>query len=89
MKTFLKLVAITATAEVVLFEVAWLVVNYSSHVKEIELCMIYAFGILTTLGMGCMAINPESKLGKFLFSLLFVGIYCMIQSLVIFAMLHR
>ena len=88
MKTFLKLVAITATAEVVLFGVAWLVVNYSSHVKEIELCMIYAFGILTTLGMGCMATNPESKLGKFLFSLLFVGIYCMIQSLVIFAMLH-
>lgn len=88
MKTFLKLVAITATAEVVLFGVAWLVVNYSSHVKEIELCMIYAFGILTTLGMGCMATNPESKLGKFLFSLLFVGIYCMIQSLVIFTMLH-
>lgn len=88
MKTFLKLVAITATAEVVLFGVAWLVVNYSSHVKEIELCMIYAFGILTTLGMGCMATNPESKLGKFLFSLLFIGIYCMIQSLVIFAMLH-
>ena len=88
MKTFLKLVAITATAEVVLFGVAWLVVNYSSHVKEIELCMIYAFGILTTLGIGCMATNPESKLGKFLFSLLFVGIYCMIQSLVIFAMLH-
>ena len=88
MKTFLKLVAITATTEVVLFGVAWLVVNYSSHVKEIELCMIYAFGILTTLGMGCMATNPESKLGKFLFSLLFVGIYCMIQSLVIFAMLH-
>ena len=88
MKTFLKLVAITATAEVVLFGVAWLVVNYSSHVKEIELCMIYAFGILTTLGMGCMATNPESKLGKFLFSLLFVGIYCMIQSLVIFVMLH-
>ena len=88
MKAFLKLVAITATAEVVLFGVAWLVVNYSSHVKEIELCMIYAFGILTTLGMGCMATNPESKLGKFLFSLLFVGIYCMIQSLVIFAMLH-
>ena len=88
MKTFLKLVAITATAEAVLFGVAWLVVNYSSHVKEIELCMIYAFGILTTLGMGCMATNPESKLGKFLFSLLFVGIYCMIQSLVIFAMLH-
>ena len=88
MKTFLKLVAITATAEVVLFGVAWLVVNYSSHVKEIELCMIYAFGILTSLGMGCMATNPESKLGKFLFSLLFVGIYCMIQSLVIFAMLH-
>lgn len=51
MKTFLKLVAITATAEVILFGVAWLVVNYSSHVKEIELCMIYAFGILTTLGM--------------------------------------
>ena len=88
MKTFLKIVVITATAEVVLFEVAWLVVNYSSHVKEIKLCMIYAFGILTTLGMGCMATNPESKLGKFLFSLLFVGIYCMIQSLVIFAMLH-
>lgn len=88
MKTFLKLVAITATAEVVLFGVAWLVVNYSSHVKEIELCMIYAFGILTTLGMGCMTTNPESKLGKFLFSLLFVGIYCMIQSLVIFAILH-
>lgn len=88
MKTFLKLVAITATAEVVLFGVAWLVVNYSSHVKEIELCMIYAFGILTTLGMSCMATNPESKLGKLLFSLLFVGIYCMIQSLVIFAMLH-
>ena len=88
MKTFLKLIAITATAEVVLFGVAWLVVNYSSHVKEIELCMIYAFGILTSLGMGCMATNPESKLGKFLFSLLFVGIYCMIQSLVIFAMLH-
>ena len=88
MKTFLKLVAITATAEVVLFGVAWLVVNYSSHVKEVELCMIYAFGILTTLGMGCMVTNPESKLGKFLFSLLFVGIYCMIQSLVIFAMLH-
>ena len=88
MKTFLKLVVITATTEVVLFGVAWLVVNYSSHVKAIELCMIYAFGILTTLGMGCMATNPKSKLGKFLFSLLFVGIYCMIQSLVIFAMLH-
>ena len=88
MKTFLKLVAIIATAEVVLSGVAWLVVNYSSHVKEIELCMIYGCGILTTLGMGCMATNPESKLGKSLFILLFVGIHCMIQSLVIFAMLH-
>lgn len=88
MKTFLKLAFITATAEVVLFGVAWLVVNYSSHAKEIGLCMVYAFGILSSLGMGCMATDPESKLGKFLFSLLFVGIYCMMQSLIIFAMIH-
>ena len=88
MKAFLKIVVITATAEVVLFGVAWLVVNYSSHAKEIGLFMVYAFGILSSLGMGCMATDPESKLGKFLFSLLFVGIYCMMQSLIIFAMIH-
>lgn len=88
MKTFLKFVAITATAEAVLFGVAWLVINYSSHAREIGLCMIYAFGILTAMSMGCMATDPESKLGKFLFSLLFVGIYCMMQSLIICAMIH-
>lgn len=88
MKTFLKFVAITATAEAVLFGVAWLVINYSSHAREIGLCMIYAFGILTAMSMGCMVTDPESKLGKFLFSLLFVGIYCMMQSLIICAMIH-
>ena len=88
MKTFLKFVAITATAEAVLFGVAWLVISYSSHAKEIGLCMIYAFGILTALSMGCMTMDPDSKLGKFLLSLLFVGIYCMMQSLAIIAMLH-
>lgn len=88
MKTFLKLVAITATAEAVLFGVAWLVVSYSSHAKEIGLCMIYAFGILTALSMGCMTVDPDSKLGKFLFSLFFVGIYLAMQSLTICAMLH-
>lgn len=88
MKTFLKLVAITATAEVVLFGVAWLVVNYSSHAKEIGWCMIYAFGILTALSMGCMTVDFDSKLGKFLFSLFFVGIYLAMQSLTICAMLH-
>lgn len=88
MKTFLKLVAITATAEAVLFGVAWLVISYSSHAKEIGLCMIYAFGILTALSMGCMTVDPDSKLGKFLFSLFFVGIYLAMQSLTICAMLH-
>lgn len=88
MKTFLKLVAITATAEAVLFGVAWLVVNYSSHAKEIGWCMVYAFGILTALSMGCMTMDPDSKLGKFLFSLFFVGIYLAMQSLTICAMLH-
>jgi len=88
MKTFLKLVAITATAEAVLFGVAWLVISYSSHAKEIGLCMIYAFGILTALSMGCMTMDPDSKLGKFLFSLFFVGIYLAMQSLTICAMLH-
>lgn len=88
MKTFLKVIAITATAEVVLFGVAWLVVNYSSHAKEIGLCMIYAFGILTALSMGCMTVDSDSKLGKFLFSLFFVGIYLAMQSLTICAMLH-
>lgn len=88
MKTFLKLVAITATAEAVLFGVAWLVVSYSSHAKEIGWCMIYAFGILTALSMGCMTMDPDSKLGKFLFSLFFVGIYLAMQSLTICAMLH-
>lgn len=88
MKTFLKLVALTATAEAVLFGVAWLVISYSSHAKEIGLCMIYAFGILTALSMGCMTMDPDSKLGKFLFSLFFVGIYLAMQSLTICAMLH-
>ena len=88
MKTFLKLVAITATAEAVLFGVAWLVVSYSSHAKEIGWCMIYAFGILTALSMGCITMDPDSKLGKFLFSLFFVGIYLAMQSLTICAMLH-
>ena len=88
MKTFLKLVAITATAEAVLFGVAWLVVNYSSHAKEIGWCMVYAFGILTALSMGCMTMDSDSKLGKFLFSLFFVGIYLAMQSLTICAMLH-
>lgn len=88
MKTFLKLVAITATAEAVLFGVAWLVISYSSHAKEIGLCMIYAFGILTALSMGCITVDPDSKLGKFLFSLFFVGIYLAMQSLTICAMLH-
>ena len=88
MKTFLKLVVITATAEVVLFVVAWLVINYSSHAKEIGLCMIYAFGILVALSMGCMTMDPDSKLCKFLFSLLFVGIYLAMQSLTICMMLH-
>lgn len=88
MKTFIKVVTFAVTAEVVLFVVAWLVVNYSSHAKEIGLCMGYAFGILTALSMGCMATDPESKLGKFLFSLFFVGIYLAMQSLTICAMLH-
>lgn len=88
MKTFLKIVAITATAEAVLFGVAWLVISYSSHAKEIGLCMIYAFGILTALSMGCMTMDPDSKLGKFLFSLFFVAIYFAMQSLTICAMLH-
>ena len=88
MKTFLKLVAITATAEVVLFGVAWLVINYSSHAREIGLCMIYAFGILTAMSMGCMTMDSDSKLGKFFFSLLFVGIYLAMQCLTICAMLH-
>lgn len=88
MKTFLKLVALTATAEAVLFGVAWLVISYSSHAKEIGWCMVYAFGILTALSMGCMTMDPDSKLGKFLFSLFFVGIYLAMQSLTICAMLH-
>lgn len=88
MKTFLKFVAITATAEVVLFGVAWLVINYSSHAREIGLCMIYAFGILTAMSMGCMTMDPDSKIDKFLFSLFFVAIYFAMQSLTICAMLH-
>lgn len=88
MKTFLRLVAITATAEVVLFGVAWLVVNYSSHAREIGLCIIYAFGILTAMSMGCITTDPDSKLGKFFFSLFFVAIYFAMQSLTIYAMLH-
>ena len=87
MKTFLKLVAITATAEAVLFGVAWLVVSYSSHANEIGLCMIYAFGILTALSMGCITMDSNSKLGKFLFSLFFVGLYLVMQSLTIGVML--
>ena len=88
MKTFLKFVAITATAEGVLFGVAWLVINYSSHAREIGLCMIYAFGILTAMSMGCMTVDPDSKMGKFLFSLFFVAIYFAMQCLTICAMLH-
>lgn len=88
MKTFLKLVVITATAEVVLFVVAWLVINHSSHAKEIGLYMLYTFGILVALSMGCMTMDPDSKLCKFLFSLLFVGIYLAMQSLTICMMLH-
>lgn len=88
MKTFLKLVAITATAEAVLFGVAWLVMNYSSHAEEIGLCMIYAFCILTALSMGCMTMDSNSKLGKFLFSLFFVGLYFAMQSFTISVMLH-
>ena len=88
MKTFLRFVAITATAEVTLFGVAWLVINYSSHAREIGLCMIYAFGILTAMSMGCMTMDPDSKLGKFFFSLFFVAIYFAMQSLTICAMLH-
>ena len=87
MKTFLKFVAFAAAVEVVLFGVAWLVVNYSSHAKEIGLYMIYAFGILITLSMGSMTMDSDSKLGKFLFSLLFVGIYLAMQALTICAML--
>ena len=88
MKTFLKLVAIIATAEAVLFGVAWLVINYSSHAREIGLCMIYAFGILIAISMGCMTIDSNSKMGKFLFSLYFVAIYFAMQSLTICVMLH-
>ena len=88
MKTFLKLVAITATAEAVLFGVAWLVISYSSHASEIGLCMIYAFCILTALSMGCMTMDSTSKLGKFLFSLFFVGLYLAMQSFTICVMLH-
>lgn len=88
MKTFLRLVAITATAEAVLFGVAWLVINCSSHAREIGLCMIYAFGILTAMSMGCMAMDPDSKIGKSLFSLLFVAIYFAMQSLTICTMLR-
>lgn len=88
MKTFLKLVAITATAEAILFGVAWLVINYSSHAGEIGLCMMYASGILTSMSMGCMTMDPDSKLGKFFFSLFFVAIYFAMQSLTICAMLH-
>lgn len=88
MRTFLKLVAFVATAEVVLLGVAWLVVSYSPHAKEIGLCMIYAFGILTALSMGCMTTDFDSKLGKFLFSLFFVAIYLAMQSLTICAMSH-
>lgn len=88
MKTFLKFVAITATAEGVLFGVAWLVVNYSSHAREIGLCMMYAFGILIAMSMGCMAMDSNSKMGKFLFSLYFVAIYFAMQSLTICAMLR-
>ena len=87
MKTFLKFVAFVAAVEVVLFGVAWLVVNYLSHAKEIGLCMIYTFGILIALSMGSMTIDSDSKLGKFLFSLLFVGIYLAMQALTICAML--
>lgn len=88
MKTFLKFVAFAAAVEVVLFGVAWLVVNYSSHAKEIGLCMIYAFGILIALSMGSMTMDSDSKLGKFLFSLFFVGIYLAMQALTICAMLY-
>lgn len=88
MKTFLRLVAIIATAEAVLFGVAWLVINYSSHAREIGLCMIYSFGILTAMSMGCMTMDSNSKMGKFLFGLFFVAIYFAMQSLTICAMLH-
>lgn len=88
MKTFLKLVAIIATVEAVLFGVAWSVINYSSHAREIGLCMIYAFGILIAMSMGCMTIDSNSKMGKFLFSLYFVAIYFAMQSLTICVMLH-
>lgn len=88
MKTFLKLVAIIATVEAVLFGVAWLVVNYSSHAREIGLCMIYAFGILIAMSMGCMVMDSNSKMSKFLFSLYFVAIYFAMQSLTICVMLH-
>lgn len=88
MKTFLKFVAFAAAVEVVLFGVAWLVVNYSSHAKEIGLCMIYTFGILIALSMGSMTMDSDSKLGKFLFSLFFVGIYLAMQALTICAMLY-
>lgn len=88
MKTFIKAVTFAVTVEAILFAVAYLIITCTSCAREIGLCMIYAFGILTTLSMGCMITDIESKLGKFLLSLLFVGIYCMMQSLVIIAMLH-
>ena len=88
MKTFLKALAFAVAVELTLFAVAWLVVNCTSHAKEIGLCMIYTFGILIALSMGSMTMDSNSKLGKFLFSLLFVGIYLAMQALTICAMLY-
>lgn len=89
MKTFIKVVTFAVTVEAILFAVAYLIITYTSCAREIGLGMGYSFGILTALSMGCMTCdNPDSKLGKFLFSLFFVGIYLAMQSLTICAMLH-
>ena len=89
MKTFIKVVACAATVEVILFVVAYLISTYTSCAKEIGLGMVYSFGILVPLSMGCLTCdNPDRKMFKFLFSLFFVAIYFAMQSLTIFAMVH-
>lgn len=88
MKTFLKIVVTATVATAILHAVAYLIITCTSCAMEIGQYMMYAFGILTALSMGCVTIDPDSKISKFLFGLFFVAIYCAMQGLSICTMMH-
>lgn len=87
MKTFIKFAAIVVAAEGTLLGVAYLIITYTTCAKEIGIGMGYAFALLTAVGTWCIVVDSDSKLGNFLFSLLFVGFCFAVLALTISVML--